>query len=470
MRARGPLRVEARLLLGGIIVLAVAVRLAGIGDRLTHDEGYSWLVASAPDAGAFFDRLAAYENTPPLFYALLAALPLDDEAWLRVPVVVAAVLCVPVVYALIRPLLATRIALLAALGLSVAPFHVSYSNYSRAFMLAGLGLLVATLAVSRLALGQRRRWWWAYVAGGALALHAEYYSVLFLLPLLGVPVLVRARPLREVALVGAVPFLTLLPLVGEMADAADQLGKTKISPQFPEPSPWSLRDSTVSLFFGETGTAGSTAIRTLQFLLVAGALVAAAVALRRGLGKLGEIETERRRVAVLLLIAVPAATVVLHAIVAFPGPGIFEARYLTGLLPFAAALLAAGVAALSWQRAMPLAAIGLCLLGLAVFARREGRELEPDYEQAAAVVRQDGGARTVLTNNPVLGFYLPDARLILDRPFGLGHGDPAACASHVRCPRPVVVFEDQRAGGLRHGLSGARRLPPFAIARLRSGQ
>ena len=47
------------LLLLGILALAVVVRLAGIGDRLSDAEGYSWLVASAPSAGAFFDRLAA---------------------------------------------------------------------------------------------------------------------------------------------------------------------------------------------------------------------------------------------------------------------------------------------------------------------------------------------------------------------------------------------------------------------------
>src|ERR671933_416243 len=61
---RGSLRCPAvrdrRTLLAGIVVLAVVVRLAGIGDRLSEDEGFSWLVASAPDAGAFLHRLAAF--------------------------------------------------------------------------------------------------------------------------------------------------------------------------------------------------------------------------------------------------------------------------------------------------------------------------------------------------------------------------------------------------------------------------
>ena len=132
-----------RLLLLAILALAVVVRLAGIGDRLSDAEGYSWLVASAPSIDAFFDRLAAYENTPPLFYALLAPLPLGDEVWLRLPALLPALACVPAAYCLVRPLLGTRVALLTALAVAVAPFHVSYSNYSRGFMLAALGLLLA---------------------------------------------------------------------------------------------------------------------------------------------------------------------------------------------------------------------------------------------------------------------------------------------------------------------------------------
>src|SRR5687767_7242118 len=80
---RGSLRCGAvlnrRTLLAGIVVLAAVVRMAGMGDRLSEDEGFSWLVATAPGVDSFLDRLATYENTPPLFYLLLTPLPLDDE-------------------------------------------------------------------------------------------------------------------------------------------------------------------------------------------------------------------------------------------------------------------------------------------------------------------------------------------------------------------------------------------------------
>ncbi len=179
------------------MAVAVIVRLVGLDDRLSDAEGYSWLVASAPDAAAFFDRLADYENTPPLFYALLAPLPLDSEAWLRLPALVPSVACVPVLYALVRPLLGTPAALLAAAGLAVAPFHVSYANYSRGFMLAALGVLLAAWAIARLAQGGRARWWWLYLAGATVALHSEYDSVLALAPLLALPALWRGQGVRS---------------------------------------------------------------------------------------------------------------------------------------------------------------------------------------------------------------------------------------------------------------------------------
>src|SRR3990170_1129967 len=61
-------RVRARTLLALVTVIALVVRIAGAGDRLSADEGYSWLVGSAGSWGVMLDRLAAYQNTPPLYY------------------------------------------------------------------------------------------------------------------------------------------------------------------------------------------------------------------------------------------------------------------------------------------------------------------------------------------------------------------------------------------------------------------
>jgi hypothetical protein len=449
-----------RLALLGIVALAVAVRLAGLGDRLSDAEGYSWLVASAPSIDVFFDRLAAYENTPPLFYALLAPLPHGDEVWLRLPALLPALACVPVAYCVVRPLLGTRVALLSTLALAVAPFHVSYSNYSRGFMLAALGVLLAAWAVARLAEGRRGRWWWLYLAGATLALHSEYDALLFLAPLLCLPALWRRRGWREALLLGALPLATLLPLIGEMLRGLDQLDVTKLTPPSPDLSPASLRDSLVSLFTGAHGLAGSAALRALQLAAIVGALALAATWLWRRSGRLARLADGQREVAVWLFVVAPGAAVVLHAVASIPGPEIFDSRYLVGLIPFACALLAAGVDALPWRWAVPALAAGLLMLAVAVLAQRYDRELQPDLAPATEQI-QAAGARTTLTNSPVVAYYLRDLDPRLDRPFGLGNDEPR-CATD--CPRPLAVVEDVRLpGGVRAGPGQPTAYGPIVV-------
>jgi hypothetical protein len=467
-------RNRRRLALLGILALAVALRLAGLGDRLSDAEGYSWLVASAPSFDAFFDRLAAYENTPPLFYALLTPLPLTDEAWLRVPALVPALLCVPVAYCLVRPLLGTRVALLTALAVAVAPFHVSYSNYSRGFMLAALGMLLAAWAVARLAEGRRARWWWLYLGGATLALQSEYDALLFLAPLLALPALMRRRGWKEVVALGALPLATLLPLVGEMLRGLDQLDVTKLTPPSAGLSPASLRDSLVSLFTGTQGLAGSAALRALQLVVLLGALAGSAVLLWRrpdtgadstepDSSRLAPLADLQRRIAFWLLAIAPAVAVVLHAVASIPGPEIFDSRYLVGLIPFACALLATGVDALPWRWTTPVAAACLVVVAAAVIVQRYDRELQPDVAPAAAMV-DAAGVRTVLTNSPVIAYYLRegDADVRLDRPFGLGNDEPTCLPP--ACQRPLAVVEDSRLpGSYRAGPGSPTPLLPLVV-------
>jgi 4-amino-4-deoxy-L-arabinose transferase-like glycosyltransferase len=226
MRARASLPV---LLLG-----ALALRLVAVGDRLTHDEGYTWIVASAGGAGSFLDRLAAYENTPPLYYLLTWPLPDDGVSWLRIVSVLAGVGCVAALWWFVRELAGERAALLAAAALAVAPFAVSYSDYARGFILADLGLLIAL--------------------GAAIALYAEYDSALFLIALAGAAAWAGLASRRTALVLGLAPLLVLVPWIPQMIRAADATGHTKASPIYPDPSLDSLRDTVVRLTFGEHGT------------------------------------------------------------------------------------------------------------------------------------------------------------------------------------------------------------------------
>jgi hypothetical protein len=263
-------------------------------------------------------------------------------------------------------------------------------------------------------------------------------------------------------LLGALPLVTLLPLVGEMLRGLDQLDVTKLTPPSPELSPASLRDSLVSLFAGAHGLAGSAALRALQLAALVGALALSATWLWRRSGRLARLGEGQRDIAFWLLVVAPAAAVLLHAIASVPGPEIFDSRYLVGLLPFACALLACGIDALPWRWATPVAVACLLALAVAVFVQRYDRELQPDLGPAIALVRS-AGVRTVLTNSPVVAYQLHDsgADVRLDRPFGLGNDEPG-CA--IRCGRPIAVVEDVRLPGAARGGSGAvTRFGPILV-------
>src|SRR5947209_6821773 len=143
----GSRRVDARLALAGIVLLAAIARFMAIGSRLHVDDAYTWLVASQPTTHAFLHQLAATENTPLLSYLLLTPLPINDPVWLRLPAALAGILACVVLYLALRRPLGTRVALLAALGVAASPFLITYSDLARGFMLEDLALLVALWAV-----------------------------------------------------------------------------------------------------------------------------------------------------------------------------------------------------------------------------------------------------------------------------------------------------------------------------------
>lgn len=462
-----------RALLVGVLALALGVRLAGVGDRLSADEGYTWLVASAGSLDELLDRLETFENTPPLLYLLLAPLPLDSEAWLRVVPLAASVAQVGVVYAIVRPLAGTAAALLSSLALAVAPYHVSFANYSRAFMLAGLGLLLCTWAAARLAQGRRRRWWWLWVAGGAVALYSEYDSGLYLVALAGVLLVLGTPRRRDTLLFAAAPALLLAPWIPELVDSLRALDETKVAPVYPEPGPAALRDLVVPLAFGEHGAADGASGRWAQLAVVVAALGGLAWSgLRGGRGEggsgrkanswfalLAQRPKEGAALGALLLSAVGLATLTLAAIAHVVGPDVFAQRYLTPLIALGAGVVGIGLAtAPRWLAGLGAAA--LLGLGVAVFAERHDRELEPDPRPAIAAAL-DERARTILTNSAVIAFYARDdgVDVVIDRPFGLRQED--ACRP---CLEPAASIDDARvAGGPRRADLTTLEVGPYVI-------
>ncbi len=446
--------VDARLVLAGIVLLAIAVRFAGIESRLHIDDAYSWLVASSPSPHAFLRQLAASENTPPLFYLLLSPLPIGQPAWLRILAVIPGILMCVVVYFSLRRRLGERASLLAALAVAVSPFLVTYSDLARGFMLADLALLVALWAVLRLSEEESAGMWGVFVAAGAIALYTEYSSAIFLIGLTAAALLIGKPSRRRMALFGGLTFVTLAPWIPQIIRGQDQVHLTKLDPMFASTSLTALRDAAVTLALGEGGGTSSSAGRWLEFALMLALAGAAVIALRRS----WTVRDSHSSQATLLIAATAGLTLAGHAIAGAVGFGVFTQRYMTILIPLGAVLGAAALVSLDRQSLLIGASALLAGLGVAGIARRYHGQWEPDFTpvRLAALAAHP---RTVLTNTPVVLYYLPSLRPQFDRPYNLGRGRAQSCA------RPCLVIDDSRVyGGSPRPVSGTRTdIGPFVL-------
>lgn len=432
MRARlSSAAVDHRLVLAAVVVLAIVLRFVDIGARLAIDDAYSYLVASA-GPHHFLAQLAMTENTPPLFYLLLGPLPLEHEAWLRVPSAVAGTLMCVVLYCALRKPCGERVALLAALATAVSPFLVTYSNLARGFMVEDLALLVGLWAMLKLSERDSRRWWLIYGLVAILALYTEYDAAIFLTALTATAVWLAApERRRRLALLGLAPLVSLAAWIPELVRAQDQVGVTKLSPHFPSPSLTALRDATVTLALGEYGGTRQGGGRWLEFAAFVLLTLAAAILLRRT----APARDRPARRALALVAGTAALTLLGHVIAGLVGFNLFNQRYMTIMVPLVATLAAAAVLSIRSRAATALAAVLLIALGVVGIARRYNHEYQTDVApvRAAAIALHP---RSILTDTPVVLYYLRPLHPVLDRPFDLGPGRAATCE------RPCLIIDD----------------------------
>ncbi len=433
-------------MLGGVLLLATAVRLVAVGTRLNNDDAYSWWVASAPSPHVFLSRLAASENTPPLFYLVLAPLPIDHPAWLRLPAAIPGVLMCLVLYYALRRALGVGPAVLAALAIAVAPFLITDSDLGRGFMLEDLALLIALWAVLRLGEAESRRWWFVFVVAATVAVYTEYDATIFLLALTLAAIWV-ARPSRRRLLVAfGVPVAALVPWIAQMVRSQRQVGVTKLNPIHGATSPDGLRDAVVRLVFGENGGTASSSGRWLEFGVIVAIAIAAAIVLRWG----RYLRCSNSRRAIIVIATTAALTLVGHAVAGAVGIQIFTERYMTILIPLVAALGAAAVFSVDWRPLLGVASIVLLGVGLVNVIRRWDGEYQPDLAPARTVATA-AHPRRILTNTPLVLYYLRSLHPIMDRPYNLGPGLAGSCA------RPCLLIDDSRVpGGTPRNASGTR--------------
>jgi mannosyltransferase len=141
-----------RYLLFGIIVAGAILRLLQIGSKsLWLDESFSiWLGRhTVPEMLSWLVRI---DQHPPLYYILLHFWMSfgDSAATVRALSALFGTLNIPVLYLLGRRLIGRSVGLLAALILTISPFHVRFAQETRMYTLLTLNASLALLALAHL--------------------------------------------------------------------------------------------------------------------------------------------------------------------------------------------------------------------------------------------------------------------------------------------------------------------------------
>jgi mannosyltransferase len=167
----------------GLMVVGTALRVVRLGHQsLWNDEIVTYISAHGTPWRVLTQR-EENSNILPLYYLVAnAALPLRRglglEAALRLPSVLAGVLSIPLLFLVVRRWLGDETALLAAALMTIAPFHIWYSQEARPYALLLLLSLVAVYCLQR-ALARPGHWgwgWgWGWNAATAVATASTFY-------------------------------------------------------------------------------------------------------------------------------------------------------------------------------------------------------------------------------------------------------------------------------------------------------
>lgn len=169
-----------------LMVLGLVLRLLFLGKSFWEAEGESIAIVHGNQAAgswaAFGHVLWAREFNMALYYVLLRAwLHLgNSEVFIRLLSVIPGVATIAVVYAIAKRLCGSKVALTAALLLTIHGAHVAYSQEARSYallvLLCTVSYLCFVLAIETPAL----KYWFLYVLFSALAVYAHFFAFLIL--------------------------------------------------------------------------------------------------------------------------------------------------------------------------------------------------------------------------------------------------------------------------------------------------
>jgi 4-amino-4-deoxy-L-arabinose transferase-like glycosyltransferase len=437
-------RTLANPVLWGLIALAAAVRLIGLGDRgLWLDESFTGLLARGrvdriPD-------LLRLDSGPPLYYLVtwvVTRVAGTSELVLRLPSALAGIATVPLAWVAAERMGVRRCAWVVALVVAVAPILVVHAQDARYYaFLAPLTFAVLIALEGTVAFGGIGR---MVVLAALLATTAYVHNYgLLLLPAAAAYAVGReGRGRRSVLLAVAIAFVAYLPWTPILLDQVRFGGTGWTSDHFTAMAPWATVESWAPLgavppYIPLPAVPG---FRPLGMLLAAGLLAAAMV------GGVRPRSPEGR--GILLFAVVPPALVYVVSLV---GPEIYlVARADLLFLPAVLLLAGRGLERVRWRAVVPVGAVvwlAAASVHLAVYLESDRKSGDRDLARHLADRLAPGDVVVpVGLAYASIAWYLPGAAIV-PLPVGMadhpGNLDPTAIRED---PGAALTLFDARLG------------------------
>jgi hypothetical protein len=407
-------RHTALLVLGGLIIVGLALRLA-VPRGIWLDEAIS-IHQARLSLHDLFRNLYYGDRQPPLYHLTLwltIRVFGHSEFAVRLPSLIAGTLLIPVLYELGRELYDRRTGLIAAAFASVSPLLIWYSQEVRMYEFAALFGLLALLTQLRVIRKPSIGNWAAYILATAALLWSHYFGLLLILvqQLAFVGVIVHRRRAGENTRALALGFayslaVLVMQLVPLIVFAHHQYASTSAAAGSPSGtydylSFYSVLSNMAWSLWGYQPDATTVLLAAMWPLFLLGSLVL--------LGRGGSRQTLALAGAAIVLVGLLiVASVFDHSL--------FEVRNFLVLVPLVLLLLARLIT--GWirnPRARLLVAGGVALTLLIGLADEQLNKANPrlfDFSGAIADIRADAGPSSLVLYEPgdmryVLEYYAP---------------------------------------------------------------
>jgi hypothetical protein len=379
------LAVTAPMVVGGLTVLALALRLVLVRDSLLGDELIMYGIVHDRSLGGVLQVVHDTEKTPPLGFLLAWASARigDPTLWIRLPSLLAGTALVPVTYLLGRATVGRTAGIVAAAIVALQPYSMFYGTEARAYALVALLACVSTVCLLRALDTSRRAWWAAYGLAVVATAYTHYVAIFVLAAQAGWAFWVHRERLRELIVVHGLILLAYLPwlpsYIVQQRHSADEAHRiAALAPPSLEYFARVTAQVMVGQPFASLRAVPGLVPGLLVGLTIAAALVAAIVRARRGARP-----SARGTLVILLALATPLG---IAALSLRPDVSFILPRNMIASLPALAVLV--GWLLVSLPRRAAITAVAVVVLSLSTGAVRalDHSNRRSQYRAAAQLI------------------------------------------------------------------------------------